>query len=260
MSSNGVRSGNGSGSDRPMPRMKWGVLTVVPALVLLAVVALAQQATPRVQRGAQIALYAPEQHDLYDGRFVLSAARIYQAGTLADAPGWDHIDNDAEHLRPVGGTVQIDVDERTNSGTFEATLQVPEGTLVLALDRFHEFSPCQDGGIAAYIYEHGDSGCGDSNWPKSFLWLAGWGYGHATLNGERIYDEYQMHFMVTQGMRDRQSLEVRYPLLQKRSPGGAVNPASQQLDFYIRSPETDARNNPTRAVFDHFFAMELTWK
>jgi hypothetical protein len=33
-----------------------------------------------------------------------------------------------------------------------------------------------------------------------------------------------------------------------------------QLDFYIRSPEVDSRNNPTRKVFDHFFAMEVTWK
>ncbi len=38
-----------------------------------------------------------------------------------------------------------------------------------------------------------------------------------------------------------------------------LNPAAQ-LDFYIRSPETDDRNNPPRKVFDHFFAMEVTWK
>jgi len=39
-----------------------------------------------------------------------------------------------------------------------------------------------------------------------------------------------------------------------------VNPAAMQLDFYIRSPETDDRNNRPRKVFDHFFAMEVTWK
>lgn len=219
-----------------------------------------QQATPRRQPGAEIALYAPEQHDLYDGRFLLTAGRIYQVGTLDDPPGWDHIDNDASHVRPVEGTVEIDVDEIANAGTFRAELRLPEGELVLQVDRFHEFSPCQDGGIAAYIYEHGDSGCGDTNWPKSFLWVAGWGYGHATLDGETLYTDYEMHFMVTQGMRDRDTLEVRYPLPGKGSPAGAVNPATQQLDFYIRSPEVDARNNPPRAVFDHFFAMEVTWR
>ncbi|MFQ5744013.1 MAG: hypothetical protein ACE5HV_10545 [Acidobacteriota bacterium] len=219
-----------------------------------------QQATPRKQPGAEITLYAPEQHDLYDGHFVLSASRIYQVGSLDDPPGWDHIGNDAANVHAVEGAVDIDVDEIHNSGRFSARLQVPQGELVLEIDRFHEFSPCQDGGVAAYIYEHGDSGCGDSNWPKSFLYVVGWGFGHATLNGQRIYDDYQMHFMVTQGMRDRKTLRVNYPLLNKKSAAGAVNPAAQQIDFYIRSPEVDSRNNPNRKVFAHFFGMEVTWK
>jgi hypothetical protein len=218
------------------------------------------QATPREQPGAEISLYAPGQHDLYDGHFVLSAARVHQVGRLDEPPGWDHMGNDASNVREVGGTVEIDVDETANTGRFLARLDVPEGELILEFDRFHEFNPCQDGGVAAYIYEHGDSGCGDTNWPKTFIYLAGWGYGHATLNDEPLYEGFQMHFMVTQGMRDRETLKVTYPMLNRRSHAGEVNPAMQQLDFYIRSPESDDRNNPTRSVFDHFFAMEVTWK
>ena len=130
----------------------------------------------------------------------------------------------------------------------------------LVMDRFHEFSPCQDGGIAAYLYEHGDSGCGDTNWPKTFGYLAGWGYGKATLDGAPLYEDYEMHFMVTQGIRDRKTFEVRYPMPDKKSEAGEVNPATQQIDFYIRSPQTDERNHPKRKSFDHFFAMEVTWK
>ena len=220
----------------------------------------AQDATPRRQPGAEITLYSPEQHDLYDGHFVLSAGRLYQVGDLRDEPGWEHLGNDATNVRPVSGSVEVDVNEIENSGHFVASVRVPRGDLVITMDRFHEFSPCQDGGIAAFIYEHGDSGCGDTNWPKSFLFLAGWGYGHMTLNGETLYEDYEIHFMVTQGMRDRKTLKVNYPLLNKRLPGGAVNPAAQQLDFFIRSPETDSRNDPTRRSFDHFFAMEVTWR
>ncbi len=242
-------------------------MRIVSALIMLGTVAAitapaatAQEATPRRQPGAEITLYAPEQHDLYDGHFVLSAGRLYQVGGLRDAPGWDHMGNDGTNLRSVEGTVEIDVNEIENTGRFVARLNVPEGNLVIQIDRFHEFSPCQNGGVAAYLYEHGDSGCGDTNWPKTFIYIAGWGYGHATLNGEPLHEEYQMHFMVTQGMRDRESMKVNYPLLNKKSSAGAVNPAMQQLDFFIRSPEQDSRNNPTRAVFDHFFAMEITWK
>jgi len=76
-----------------------------------------------------------------------------------------------------------------------------------------------------------------------------------------------MHFMVTQGIRDRETLQVKYPPPDKQSPApdkqppaGEVNPAAVQLDFYIRSPKVDQRNYPTRQVFDHFFAMQVTWK
>jgi hypothetical protein len=234
-------------------------MTGVPLFLLLGLGPM-QDVTPRKQPGAEVTLYAPEAHDLYDGRFILSAGRIHQVGTLNDAPEWNHMGNDAANVRAVEGVVEIDVDERKNTGTFVARMTLPEGEFVIEMTRFHEFSPCQDGGIAAYVHEHGDSGCGDTNWPKTFIPIAGWGFGKATLNGRPLYDEYQIHFMVTQGIRDRKTLKVNYPLLNKKSPAGEVNPAAMQLDFYIRSPETDDRNNPPRRVFDHFFAMEVTWK
>ena len=235
-------------------------LILFATFVLVPDNASSQQSTPRRQPDAEITLYAPEKHDLYDGHFVLSARRIYQVGRLNESPGWNHIGNDASNVHPVEGTVEIDVNEIENTGNFVARLKVPAGDLALEFDRFHEFNPCQDGGVAAYLYEHGDSGCGDTNWPKTFIYVAGWGYGHATLNGKPLYGSYQMHFMVTQGVRDRKTLVVNYPMLNKRSQAGEVNPAAQQIDFYIRSPESDERNNPTRKVFDHFFAMEVTWK
>jgi hypothetical protein len=203
-------------------------------------------------------IYAPEQHELYDGRFVIRGDRIYQADKLNDVSPWDHMGDDASNLRAVHGTVEIDVNEIDNSGTFRAELQLPEGLYVITLDRVNEFSPCQDGGIAAFLFEHGNSGCGDMNWPKSLLYIAGWGYGHATLNGELLYQDYEMHFMVTQGMRDRETLEVM--LEPSTGEAGAINPAAQQLDFYIRSPARNEANHPNREVFDHFFAMEVTWR
>jgi hypothetical protein len=54
-------------------------------------------------------IYTPEQHDLYDGRFVISGGRVYQTGTLADTSPWDHMGDDGSNVRAVGGTVEIDV-------------------------------------------------------------------------------------------------------------------------------------------------------
>lgn len=227
------------------------------------VTAFAQQPAPnpRQQPNAPITVFAPEQHDLYDGQFRISANRIYMVGTLNDLPGWDHMDNGGATLRPAGGSVELDVNEIKNSGTFEAKLKVPEGDLVLSVDRWQEFNPCQNGGIVAYLHEHGtDSGCGDNNWPKTFVFLAGWGIGHATLDGKPLYQDYEMHFMVTQGIRDRRTLRVNYPMADKKGAAGEVNPATQQIDFYIRSPQMNPKNRPAREVFMHFFGMEITWK
>jgi hypothetical protein len=235
-------------------------IAVAVAIGLGGAAAFAQQPArgPQSQPETSMGLYTPRQHELYDGRFVIRGTRIYQSGTLNDKSPWDHMGDDARNLRAVDGEILLDVNEIENTGTFKAELQLPEGRYVVELDRVNEFNPCQDGGIAAYLFEHGNSGCGDMNWPKSLLFVAGWGYGHATLNGRPLYDDYEIHFMVTQGMRDRESRKVM--LEPSSGEAGAVNPATQQLDFYIRSPERNDANHPQRAVFDHFFAMEVTWR
>jgi hypothetical protein len=102
------------------------------SLVLTPIAVVGQQPNPRQQPGAAVTVFAPEQHDLYDGHFVLSANRIYMVGGLNDAPGWDHMDNAAATLRPASGTAEIDVDEIKNTGTFVARLKIPEGNLELA--------------------------------------------------------------------------------------------------------------------------------
>jgi hypothetical protein len=236
-------------------------LALVILLATSAAIA-AQSPNPRQQPGATITMYAPDQHDLYDGHYVMSANRIYMVGGLNDPEGWDHMDNAAATVKPVSGTAEIDVNDLTNTGKFEARLKIPDGDLVLAIDRFNEFSPCQNGGIVGFLHEHGtDSGCGDNNWPKTFVYLAGWGFGHATLNGKPLYQDYEMHFMITQGIRDRKTLKVDYPMSRKKTGlAGEVNPATQQIDFYIRSPQQNAKNKPNRQVFMHFFGMEVTWK
>ena len=80
------------------------------------------------------------------------------------------------------------------------------------------------------------------------------------LNGKPLYDNDEMHFMITQGIRDRKTLRVNYPMAGKGKPAGEVNPATQQIDFYIRSPQQNPKNKPNREVFVHFFGMEVTWK
>ena len=222
-----------------------------------------QQPNPRQQPGAMITMFAPEQHDLYDGHYVLSANRIHMVGGLNDPVGWDHIDNEAKTVKPVSGTAEIDVNDLTNTGKFEARLKIPEGDLVLAIDKFNEFNPCQNGGIVGFLHEHGtDSGCGDNNWPKTFVYLAGWGFGHATLNGKPLYDNYEMHFMVTQGIRDRKTLRVNYPMAEQEAAGrrGESGHAADRLLHPQPAAESEEQAEPrgVPALLRHGGHLEIS--
>jgi hypothetical protein len=73
---------------------------VVLALIFGAVADAQQGPNPRQQPGAAVTLFAPDQHDLYDGHFVLSAGRLYMVGGLNDKSPWDHMDNAAASVRP----------------------------------------------------------------------------------------------------------------------------------------------------------------
>jgi len=50
-----------------------------------------------------------------------------------------------------------------------------------------DFYPCHNGGIASLLCENGDTECGDTNSPKSLLYVAGWDTGRAWLNDELLH-------------------------------------------------------------------------
>jgi hypothetical protein len=245
-----------------------GLFTLVATNLWEPQPALAQEkaVTPRSQPGTDMTIYSPKQHGLYDGKFKLSCGRTYVVGSLSDKEGWEHMDNPGTNSKLVEGTVEIDVDEIKNTGAFVAKLKLPEGMFEMKLDRFKEGLPCQDGGVASMIFEHGDSGCGNTLWPKTILYIAGWGIANATLDGKPLFTDYEAHFMVTQGIRHRETLKVDYPqpsrkdIHGKPSLAGEVNPAAMQCDFWIRSAKQNNKNNPPHDQFMHFYSLEVTWK
>jgi predicted DNA binding CopG/RHH family protein len=105
-----IRKGIFADIDSRMHRRRSATARIPVAVLVLSVSALltwgvsAQQPNPRQQPGAAVTMYAPEQHDLYDGHYILSANRIHMVGGLNDPVGWDHMDNDAKTVKPVAGT------------------------------------------------------------------------------------------------------------------------------------------------------------
>jgi hypothetical protein len=74
-------------------------VVMVAGFVVRSSLVAQQQPNPRQQPGASITIYAPDQHDLYDGHFVISANRVHMVGSLNDPPGWNHMDNDAKAVK-----------------------------------------------------------------------------------------------------------------------------------------------------------------
>ena len=109
---------------------------------------------------------------------------------MNDQPPWDHLDYAGKHLHPVNGHIDIEVNDRTNSGRVQAEFQDGPDAYRIVFDRFIAAQPFQDGGIATRVYEHGDSGNGDPLYPKTWLYLAGWGRADVFKNGEPLYKDF----------------------------------------------------------------------
>ena len=157
------------------------------------------------------------------------------------------------------GVINIEVNELNNSGKVIAEFVEGVDRYRIIFDRFIEKAPFQNGGIATRLYEHGDSGNGDPLYPKTWLYLAGWGTATVFKNEEVLYIDYDAHFMVMERSRDPSTHEVHYPV--KRSlPGGETDPAAMEIDLWVRSKEQNPKNFPPFETFIHLCWDEVTWR
>ncbi|MBI4401774.1 MAG: hypothetical protein HY581_09095 [Nitrospirae bacterium] len=230
--------------------------TVLCVLVLSGTDAV-QFGTPQGDEGTRI--FKATEHPNYSGQFRLQGQRGTLVGSMSDRPPWDHLDYAGKHLTTVQGKIQIEVNERTNAGLVVADFREGADEYRVVFDRFEPWAPFQDGGIATRIYEHGDSGNGDPLYPKTWLYLAGWGKANVLKNEQVLYKDYAAHFMVMERSRDPNTHEVRYPI-KRALPGGETDPAGMEIDLWVRSKETNNQNFPPFETFIHVFWEEVTWR
>jgi hypothetical protein len=216
-----------------------------------------QFGTPKGTEGTR--MFKTTEHPFYSGEFRLKGERTTLVGSMKDTSPWDHLDYAGKHLIPVTGTIDIAVNERTNTGRVEANYVEGADRYRVVFDRFEAKQPFQDGGIATRVYEHGDSGNGDPLYPKTWLYLAGWGTATLFKNEQILYQDYSAHFMVMERSRDPKTREVQYPV--KRSlPGGETDPAGMEIDLWVRSKDQNTQNFPPYETFVHVYWDEVTWK
>ncbi|NGZ98324.1 MAG: hypothetical protein CV089_19735 [Nitrospira sp. WS110] len=216
-----------------------------------------QFGTPKGEEGTLI--FNATEHPNYTGQFRLMGQKNTLVGSMNDASPWDHLDYAGKHLIPVQGTIEIEVNELTNSGHVVARFVEGVDQFRIVFDRFSAKAPFQNGGIATRLYEHGDSGNGDPLYPKTWLYLAGWGTATVWKNDEVLYKDYDAHFMVMERSRDPKTHEVHYPV-KRTLPGGETDPAAMEIDLWVRSKEQNTHNFPPFETFVHLYWDEVTWR
>lgn len=217
----------------------------------------AQFGTPKGTEGTRI--FKAAEHPHYSGEFRLKGERAMLVGSMRDSTPWDHLDYAGKHLNSVEGTIEIEVNEITNTGQVVAEFIEDSRRYRIVFDRFAAKAPFQDGGIATRIYEHGDSNNGDSLYPKTWLYLGGWGTATMYEDGQVLYKDYDAHFMVMERSRDPKTHEVRYPTA-RTLPGGETDPAGMEIDLWVRSKAQNATNFPPFETFVHLYWEEVTWR
>jgi len=230
-------------------------------LVLMAGTSLGEEpgqfGTPKGNEGTRI--FKATEHPYYSGQFRIRGQKATLVGSMQDQSPWDHLDYAGKHLKPVQGTIDIDVNEITNAGQIIAEFTEGSDRYRIVFDRFAASRPYQDGGIATRVYEHGDSGNGDPLYPKTWLYLSGWGKADVYKNGQILYKDYDAHFMVMERSRDPNTHEVRYPV-KRTLPGGETDPAGMEIDLWVRSKENNNKNFPPFETFVHLYWEEVTWR
>lgn len=237
----------------------WAVIivTLVAIGVWISAKAEGQFGTPKETEGTRI--FKATEHPYYSGEFHITGGRTILVGSMQDSPPWDHLDYAGKYLKPVKGTIEIDVNELTNAGQVVVEFAEEADRYRIVFDRFAAKQPFQDGGLATRVYEHGDSGNGDPLYPKTWLFLAGWGTANLYKNEVLLFKDYDAHFMVMERSRNPKTHEVRYPV-KRTLPGGDTDPAGMEIDLWVRSKEQNTNNFPPFETFVHLYWDEVTWR
>ena len=106
------------------------------SLLALCVSALAtgQFGTPKGDEGTRI--FTATEHQHYSGQFHLSGQKATLIGSVNDHAPWDHLDYAGKHLIMVQGSIDIEVNELTNSGQVIAEFVEGADRYRIVFDRF----------------------------------------------------------------------------------------------------------------------------
>ena len=190
----------------------------------------------------------------------------------------DNFSHDGSRVVPLIGKAKVALDTDRNTGTASFTIYGtinPEksktytGEITLYY-RVGKGGPAfQEGGVADFIYLHGDTKQDAPVMPKSRTFLASWGQADVYINGNLVYPKLMAHIMFTERARDPKTQAIynkdRSDFYSPKTPadGSIVDPNGRELHFVAHSMKEDKGNFPPHTVWLHVNferAVELSSK
>ena len=174
---------------------------------------------------------------------------------------------------PLEGVATVDIDADKNTGEMEVVFNgtiTPEngvsytGEIKILYTEFDEGSDFWEGGIADFVYLHGDTGQEAPVMPKVETYLASWGPADVYVDNERVYEGLVGHMMYTEGSRDTESYAIynndRSGFYSPMDPTNSsiANPDGKEIHFVAHTVDPDSGNFPPHTVWIHlnFLSVE----
>lgn len=179
----------------------------------------------------------------------------------------DNFNYDGSKVVAISGEAEVllDVDKDTGiaTATFTGTIN-PEkdktytGEIKLVYNKFVGTAPFHEGGVADFVYVHGDSGQGAPVMPKIRTFLGTWGPVEMYINGELVYPNLDGHVMLTERSRDLATNAIyanaertAFYSPMEPSKGYIAAPDEWELHFVAHSTVEDPNNFPPHSVWIH---------
>ena len=158
--------------------------------------------------------------------------------------------------------IAIHANDEKNTGSVHAGGMLSGKHWFVDFDLFEEAAgkPFQDGGVAANLDEHGDSGVGDASIPRVHLDMAGWGEAAVTVDGKPQADPitgedlWLAHYMViTTGVRDNDTHGIwnknkTGPYDPSNAEDGYAEPNDLEIHLVLKSHSTTTPNATSVSV------------
>jgi hypothetical protein len=178
----------------------------------------------------------------------------------------DNFNYDGSRVSPLLGKARVIVDAVKDSGTMvvylKGTINPEKGKTYTGEIKMYytveKGGPAfREGGVADFIYLHGDTKQGPPVMPKVRSYVASWGRADVYVNDELVYQGLDGHMMYTERSRDVQTKAIynkdKSGFYSHKDPENSsiAVPREAELHFVAHSEKKDTGNFPPHSVWIH---------